>query len=118
MADTDFDAISKRLDRIEQALFRFGGFGGNPVVDPPPDDFVRLRPDIFQTRLIDLIRLIRPNVDPPPDDIIRFRGDLVSTISRLSRAEVEEQIHKVNAELVRLRSVEQMLNERLANLPG
>lgn len=114
----DIDALAKRLDRIEQTLSRFGGLGGPPIGDPPPDDFVRLRPDLFQTRLIDLIRGIRINADPPPDDIIRFRGDLVGTIARLSRAEVEEQIHKVNAELVRLRSVEQMLNDRLANLPG
>jgi hypothetical protein len=144
MADTDLDSIVKRLDRIEQAVSHLGGIGGiggagNPVVDPPPDDLVRLRPDIFQRRLIDLLRDIIIKGDPPPFDITRFRVDDLANlrlrdllhripggfggvvdpapddIGRLTKAEVEVQIHRVNAEMVRLRSLEKMLNERLAN---
>src|SRR5215213_3534722 len=76
MADTDLASITERLDRIERAVSQLSALGGfvNPVVDPPPDDLVRLRPDIFQRRLIDLIREIIIKGDPPPFDAGRFRG--------------------------------------------
>lgn len=190
MADTDLASITERLDRIERAVSRLSSLGDlvNPV-DPPPDDLVRLRPDIFQRRLIDLIREIIIKGDPPPFDAGRFRGaglsgfsaearlselqrrgpgwvadpppedflnvrildllrrwgggvsdpppeDLANVrlrdllqriigggggvvdpapedIGRLSKQEIETQIHKVNAEMVRLKSLEKMLNERL-----
>jgi len=193
MADTDLDSIAQRLDRIERAVSQLTALGSlgplGPTVDPPPDDLVRLRPDIFQRRLIDLIREIIVKGDPPPFDFSRFRGgaggaearwsdllrrgpgsvvdpppddllnvrlgdllrrwrggvadpvpeDLVNVrlrdllekiaggrggvadpvpddIGRLSREQVEAQIHQVNAEMVRLKSLDQMLNERLAQL--
>jgi hypothetical protein len=161
MADSDLALIVQRLDRIEHRLSALPGLI-NPV-DPPPDDLVRLRPDIFQRRLIDLIRDVIIKGDPPPIDVSRFRGlagggteaaasdlfrrirwfadpppddlwnlrlrDLIARIpgggggvvdpapddiGRLTKPEVEALVHKVNAELVRLQSVEKLLNERLA----
>jgi hypothetical protein len=161
MADSDLASIVQRLDRIEQRLSALPGLI-NPVADPPPDDLVRLRPDIFQRRLIDLIRDVIIKGDPPPFDVSRFRGglapeagvsdifrrirwiadpppddlwnlrlrDLIARIpgagggvvdpapddiARLSKAEVEGLVHKVNSELVRLQSVEKLLQERLAS---
>lgn len=193
MADTDLSSIVQRLDRMEQALSRLTAIGGlNPVADPPPDDIVRLRPDIFQRRLIDLLREIIIKGDPPPFDVSRFQGaganaasarwneilrrgpgwvvdpppedflnvrlldlirrwrggtsdpapeDLVNVrlrdllekipgggggvvdpapddIGRLSKVEVEEHIHRLNAEMVRLKSLEKLLNERLESFKG
>src|SRR5215207_1835970 len=78
MADTDLDSIVQRLDRIERAVARLSALPDlGPNVDPPPDDLVRLRPDIFQRRLIDLIREIIVKGDPPPFDVSRFRGGSV-----------------------------------------
>jgi hypothetical protein len=165
MADSDLALIVQRLDRIERRLGAIGDLI-SPVADPPPDDLVRLRPDIFQRRLIDLIRDVIIKGDPPPFDFTRFRAggvaggateagisdifrrirwiadpppedlwnlrlrDLIARIpgagggvadpapddiARLSKAEVEGLVHQVNAELVRLQSVEKLLNERLAS---
>ena len=182
MADTDLASISQRLDRIEQLLAQIRL---PPFVDPAPEDIARLRPDVFQLRLIDLIRNIvikgdpppsdfsrlgsdvearaaqlfqrRPGwiADPPPEDFLNLRlldlirrwrggttdpapedlanvklGDLFrhfppihqpgdpgpEDIARLSRQEVEDQIHKVSAEVVRLQSLGKLLNERLGQL--
>src|SRR5262249_49406009 len=68
--------IVQRLDRIERTLARLSALDDliSPV-DPPPEDLVRLRPDLL--RLIDLIRRIIPKGDPPPGDIVRTRGSAV-----------------------------------------
>jgi hypothetical protein len=185
MANTDLDSIAQRLDRIEQALAKLSFLYNptNPVVDPAPDDLGHLHPEIFQLRLIDLIRntIVKgdppprdlgrllggifearlsdiqrrgPIVDPAPDDLLnsklldlirRWRGgttdpvpeDLANVrlrellqripgggvvdpgpedIARLSKQEVEQHLHRANAEVVRLQSFTKLLNERLGQL--
>jgi len=90
--------------------------------DPPPDDFLNVR-------LLDLIRRWRGGYsDPAPDDLagVRLR-DLMQRIpgggfsdpppddiARLSKPELEAQLHRVNAEMVRLKSLERLLNDRLS----
>jgi hypothetical protein len=132
MANTDLDSIVQRLDRIEQILVRYQP---GIIVDPAPDDTVRHRPDIFQTGLLELIRRWGGGTtDPAPEDLANVRlidvirqgvhiphihqpGDPgPDDIARLSRQEVEAQIHQVNAEKVRLQSLEKLLNERLGQV--
>jgi hypothetical protein len=187
MANPDLGSLAQRLDRIERALARFSVLDDliNPVVDPPPDDLARIRPELLRLRLIDLIRHLIPKGDPPPDDLVRWRGsplearlgeilrrnpgwfvdpppedflnvrllDLIrrwrggftdpapedlgnvrlrdilqripgggivdpppEDIARLTKAEVEAQLHKINAEMVRLKSLERLFHERLGSL--
>lgn len=183
-ANIDLNSIVQRLDRIEQKLSRASLLDDliNPV-DPPPDDWARIRPEILGMRLIDLIRKFRiPKGDPPPFDSVRFQGNIVQErlaevlqrnpgwftdpppddflnvrvldlirryrggfsdpapddlagvrlrdliqripgggftdpppddIGRLSRPELEAQLHKINAELVRLKSLERLITDRL-----
>jgi len=89
--------------------------------DPPPEDFLNVR-------VLDLIRRWRGGFsDPAPDDLggVRLR-DLLQRIpgggisdpspedlGRLSKTEVETQLHRVSSELVRLRALERLLDERL-----
>lgn len=89
--------------------------------DPPPEDFLNVR-------ILDLIRRWRGGfTDPAPDDIagVRLR-DLMQRIpgggfsdpppddiAHLTRPELEAQLHRVNAELVRLKSLERMIADRL-----
>ena len=70
--------ITQRLDRIERILERLNVLDDliNPV-DPPPDDLGRIRPDLLQLRLIDLIRRIIIKGDPPPTDLSRLRGSVL-----------------------------------------
>jgi hypothetical protein len=188
MTDPNPGDFAQRLDRIERALARLSVLDDliNPV-DPPPDDLVRLRPDLLQLRLVDLIRHIIPKGDPPPIDIVRTRGSAIETrlaeimrrnpgwfvdpppedflnvrildlirryrggftdpapddlanvrlrdlleripgggivdpgpedIARLTKTELEAQLHKVNAEMVRLKSFERLINERLSTFNG
>ena len=110
--------------RVSQLFQRRPGW----IADPPPEDFLNLR-------LLDLIRRWRGGTtDPAPEDLANVRlGDLLrqpvhfppvhqpgdpgpDDIARLSRQEVEEQVHKVNAEVVRLQSLGKLLNERLGQL--
>jgi hypothetical protein len=96
MPNTDLESIAQRLDRIEQILTHRPG----PLVDPGPEDTVRgvhVSAAHFPP--------IRHTGDPGPSDL-----------ARLSRHEVQEQLHQVNAEVVRLQSLGKMLNERLGQL--
>jgi hypothetical protein len=184
-SNIDLSSIVQRLDRIEQKLSRASLLDDliNPV-DPPPDDWGRVRPEILGRRLIELIRKFRvPKGDPPPFDTVRFQGnvleerlgqvlqrnpgwftdpppddflnvrvldlirryrggftdpapddlagvrlrDLIQPIpgggftdpppddlGRLTRPELEAQLHKINSELVRLKSLERLINDRLS----
>lgn len=94
--------------------------------DPPPDDFLNVR-------VLDLIRRFRGGfTDPAPDDLgnIRLR-DLLQRIpgggvtdpspedlNRMTLSEVETQLHKIGAELVRLKSIERVMQERVQQLKG
>lgn len=98
MPNTDLESIAQRLDRIEQLLTHRPGPG--PIVDPGPEDTVRG----VQASALHLPH-IPPKGDPAPIDL-----------ARLSRQEVEEQLHQVNTETVRLQSLSKMLNERLGQL--
>jgi hypothetical protein len=90
-----------------------GVFGGRrpPIGDPAVFDLARLRdlatqPEFANMKVADLLRRIRPQPgDPVPEDIHRF-----------NIAELEEQIHRLAAQRIRLDSMEKMLNERLAEL--
>ncbi len=94
MPNTDLESIAQRLDRIEQILIHRPG----PIVDPGPEDTARKATPVFH--------LPFPHTtDPGPSDL-----------ARLSRQEVQEQLHQVNAEVVRLQSLGKMLNERLGQL--
>jgi hypothetical protein len=108
-------AVAERLNEILQ--LHPGWF-----TDPPPEDFLNVR-------LLDLIRRWRGGfTDPAPEDIanVRLRDLLqripgggisdpaVADLARLTRPELETQLHKVSAEMVRLKSVERMLNDRLS----
>ncbi len=99
MPNTDLESIAQRLDRIEQLLTHRPGPG--PIVDPAPEDTVR---GGVHASAIHLPH-IPPKGDPAPIDL-----------ARLSRQEVQEQLHQVNAEVVRLQSLGKMLNERLGQL--
>lgn len=97
MPNTDLESIAQRLDRIEQLLTHRPG----PIVDPGPEDTVRGGTHASAVHLPSLPH----RGDPPPSDI-----------ARLSRQEVEEQLHSINAEVVRLQSLGKVLNERLGQL--
>lgn len=94
------------------------------ITDPPPEDFLNVR-------VLDLIRRFRGGFsDPAPDDIANVRlGDILhripgggvsdpppSDISRLGRVELESQLHKINSEMVRLKSLERLISERLKEI--
>jgi hypothetical protein len=108
--------------RLGELLKRNPGW----FTDPPPDDFLNVR-------ILDLIRRWRGGfTDPAPDDFAHVRlGDLIQRIpgggftdpspddlGRLTQSELESQLHKVNAELVRLKSLDRMLNDRLTTVKG
>jgi len=93
--------------------------------DPVPED-------ILNVRLLDLIRRFRGGfADPPPNDLTNVRlKDLLQVpgggftdpnpedIPRLTAAELESQRHKINAEKVRLESLDRMIGQRLAEIGG
>jgi hypothetical protein len=101
MPNTDLESIAQRLDRIEQLIIRHPGLGPGPIVDPGPEDTVRGGTHGSAAHLPSLPH----RGDPPPSDL-----------ARLSRQEVQEQLHQINAEVVRLQSLGKMLNERLGQL--
>jgi hypothetical protein len=92
--------------------------------DPPPEDFLNIR-------VLDLVRRWRGGFsDPAPEDLANVRlRDLIQRlpgggvtdpspedIARLTRPELEAQLHKINAETLRLKSMEQLINDRLGGL--
>jgi hypothetical protein len=92
--------------------------------DPPPEDFLNVR-------ILDLIRRYRGGfTDPAPDDLANIRlSDLLQRIpgggftdpappdiGRLTQAELETQRHRINAEKVRLESLDRMIGDRLNQL--
>jgi hypothetical protein len=105
-------------DRLAEILQRNPGW----FADPPPEDYLNVR-------LLDLVRRWRGGfTDPAPDDLAHVRlRDLLqripgggftdpapSDLARLTTAEVETQLHKVNTEMVRLKSLERLLNDHLS----
>jgi hypothetical protein len=182
MANEDLSSLAQRLDRIERALTRFTWLDDlfNPIVDPPPDDLGRIRPellrlielirrpprgdppaldltrlrgtavqerlneilrrnpgwftdppaeDFLNVRLLDLIRRWRGGfTDPAPDDLANVRlRDLLQRLpgggiadpaaedlARLTKLEVETQLHKIGAEMIRLKSLERLFNDCLS----
>lgn len=93
-----------------------GGLGGvirrPPIADPATIDLARLRelallPEFAELRVADLLRRLRPHPggDPPSVDI-----------SRLTAAELEQRLHGIAAEKVRLESQEHALRKRLDDL--
>lgn len=134
--------LNERLSVIEDVLDQLvggsGAWGGAvplPVVDPGPEDFgrtrtfaawrrpgpigdpavydlVRLRdlatqPEFANFKVAELLQRIRPHHggDPGPSDIVR-----------LPLAELEEQLHRVGAQKIRLESLEKMLTDRISEL--
>ena len=111
------DFVRNRIDDI---------FRRNPkwITDPPPEDFLNVR-------VLDLIRRYRGGfTDPAPNDFGNIRlKDLLTTIpgggftdpapddiSRLTAVELETQLHRINAEMVRLKSVERLFANQLEEL--
>ena len=108
-------------ERLNEILARNPGW----FADPPPEDFLNVR-------VLDLIRRWRGGfTDPAPEDLANLRlRDLLQRIpgggisdpppediARLTKPEIESQLHRINAETVRLKSLERLLNERLSSLP-
>jgi hypothetical protein len=115
IADPPPDDIVRR--RIQDIVLRNPGW----ITDPPPEDFLNVR-------ILDLIRRYRGGfTDPAPDDLANVRlRDLLQRIpgggvsdpspedlSRLTRVELESHIHRINAEMIRLQSMERLMTERL-----
>ncbi|MBV8683009.1 MAG: hypothetical protein JO111_09065 [Caulobacteraceae bacterium] len=94
-----FGDLESRISALEQIIIiiiiggRGGWGGGPPRGDPGPTDF---------TRLSALANLVRQRGDPPAADI-----------ARLSLEAVETALLEVNAELTRLRGLEDELKKRL-----
>ena len=97
------------------------------ITDPPPDDFLNVR-------VLDLIRRFRGGfTDPAPEDLAHVRlRDLLSRIpgggftdpspedvGRLTLSELKSHLHRLGAEMVRLRALERVMQERVQQLePG
>lgn len=110
---------------------RFSDFAmPGSFTDPAPDDFTSNLQSIYSARLIDLLHRWKGGfTDPSPNELARIRlSDLVAIakfpipkpgdpgpeeIGHLSRVELEGQLHRVSAELVRLRDSERMIKQRL-----
>jgi hypothetical protein len=107
---------------LEEIVRRSPGW----FADPPPEDFLNVR-------LLDLIRRYRGGfTDPVPDELGNIRlSDLFQRIpgggftdpappdiARLTPTELETQRHRINAEKVRLDSLDRMIGERLNQLGG
>jgi hypothetical protein len=74
-----------------------------PHGDPPASDQVRL--EGLDPLLAEWIARLLTGSDPPPEDI-----------ARLSAGELEATVRAVAEDIVRLRSIEGLLNERLNEL--
>lgn len=117
--------LEARVSYLEQILANL-----HIIADPPPNDVTRLAggesvealrrwgggiPGVIAdratpdtTRLEALWRVVgnRPqHGDPPATDL-----------TRLTASQIEAAVHDLNAEIVRLRSVESLLNERLREM--
>lgn len=118
------DSVRVRGSGVESRLSELLQRNPGWFVDPPPEDFLNVR-------VLDLIRRWRGGfTDPAPEDLANVRlSDLLQRIpgggftdpspediGRLTRTEIETQLHKVNTEMTRVRAVERMLNERLSVL--
>ena len=90
-------AVSDRV-RLAELLLRRPPHG-----DPPASDRVRL--EGVDPIIGEWIARLLSGVDPPPEDI-----------ARLTAGEIETTVRAVSEDIVRLRSVEGLLNERLKEL--
>ena len=90
-------AVSDRV-RLAESLLRRPPHG-----DPPASDRVRL--EGVDPIIGEWIARLLSGVDPPPEDI-----------ARLTVGEIETTVRAVSEDIVRLRSVEGLLNERLKEL--
>jgi hypothetical protein len=90
-------AVSDRV-RLAELLLRRPPHG-----DPPASDRVRL--EGVDPIIGEWIARLLSGVDPPPEDI-----------ARLTAGEIETTVRAVAEDIVRLRSVEGLLNERLKEL--
>jgi len=86
--------------------------GHGPIVDPATVDLARLRelallPEFAEMRVAELLRRLRPfpGGDPPSLDI-----------SRLTAVVLEQRLHTIAAEKVRLETQEHALRKRLDEL--
>jgi hypothetical protein len=107
------DSIIQHVDPPPDDLGRVSGFGGlagggliggiSPVADPAPDDFVRWIGG-NRINLAEILRRFRPG-DPAPIDISRF-----------NRVQLESALASINAEKVRLESLESMVKGQLETM--
>jgi hypothetical protein len=115
------DLVRARASAVEARLNELLRRNPGWFADPPAEDSLNVR-------VLDLIRRWRGGfTDPAPEDLanVRLRDLLhripgggftdppVEDLARLTKTEVETQLHKVNAAMVRLKSYERLLNERL-----
>ena len=124
--ETQVSFMRRRLDALEEIVAeRVGPAIRLPeVVDPPPED-------LFNVRLIDLIRRFRGGVvDPVPEDFSNVRiRDLVDLIpgggvvdpapedlSRLNRDQLQARLDEIEVATKRLENLQAMVQEQLANL--
>jgi hypothetical protein len=119
-----FDLARIRSDVVRARLGELLGRNPGWFSDPPPEDFLNVR-------ILDLIRRYRGGfTDPAPEDLANIRlRDLLQRIpgggisdpgpedlGRLSKSELETQLHRINSEMVRLKSLERMINEQLGRM--
>ena len=90
-------AVSDRV-RLAELLLRL-----QPHGDPPPRDWVRF--EGLDPALAEWISRLLIGGDPPPEDI-----------GRLTLGELEATLRAVSDDVVRLRSIESLLSERLQEL--
>jgi len=94
-------AVSDRVRLAEALLHR------PPHGDPAVADRVRLEVGNVDPIIAEWIARLLINVDPPPEDL-----------ARLTATEVEAATRAVSTNIVRLKSIEGLLNERLKELGG
>jgi hypothetical protein len=92
-------AASDRV-RLAESLLRRPPHG-----DPPASDRVRLATGDVDPIVAAWIARLLAGVDPPPEDM-----------ARLTKTEIEATARAVSADMVRLKSIEGLLNERLKEL--
>ena len=140
----DFYLVEARLSYLEQILATLGLI--NPVDPAPSDlsrlggaELQSLHRPIVDPAVSDRVRLAEallrrpPHGDPPASDRVRLEGidPIVSEwiarllihgdpppedIARLTASELEASVRVVSEDIVRLRSIEGLLNERLKEL--
>ena len=123
-------SLEARLSALEQIIIIIIIGGGFPGVPPKGDSFAT-----DQTRIEALARGLHgfrppwgPGTDPAVTDTTRLEalyrilghgpiGDPFSPdLARLSAVELESGVHRVNAELVRLRALESQMQDRLREI--